>query len=879
MSTASAKAAGTAASRLNTLSFVLTGPLMGEVYVYRLPAQFSAAWSRLPRPRTADAQRPTASLATAARAVTGRRLVFTDPERPAPAGPWKDRALIITSEAIDFGMWRHLVREWEGRLPGHEGRDTLSELLEPEAGGPYPLAEVLHRDDSGRITGPGWAFRVAGWHVAELLGSRALKIGALAEPLQLTLDSEGDLLTWDQPLERELVWTDEQTGERRRRVGYAMDRIHIEVEPAPGGKVLVAHLEARVARIATSWFGVKNIHLRHPADAEVVLKAPVLQRRGKDEHGQWRTTALAYKGSTAQIVEACGITPLPDLADVDFDKPGQVRAIHTTARHPIGKGAGSRLMRSLEEHATLALNASSLSYQGSGIRIPKVSPEPPPVVPADNLAPAMVAAGYQRLRVVALYDDPHWKRRVLGQLARDFGRPDLEELEDGTVVPVVPGMLMVTVRVPEIVRHGPHQRLPILNGLPWLRPPADPTEVTALLIETTIPGKDEVDAKKVLKPMLAQRGMPSQFLTMASASDPMRLSIADKIAAARARTAGREPDPVAPKDDPAAQNAIAGLLTDCGIIDDRLATAACHPLARDTALDRDAWLVGVWTRLHRYPTVRGRTPNPPRLAITLVAFKASARPQAAYWPTLMYTGGRWQPLTAARTAHHAGPIGHAGHHLLDGAGGPARARDYVEQALAQLDNDRSVVVFTELQQTLWPGLANHTLGDGLLPGQSLAAAGRDIAVVRVTHGSRTPRPTHRTGGSTRSPKDEDKAAMPEKILYSSDHGGVTSWLFAAETRQHKGGQRTGTDYTRRTLPENATARLGADFHAITRAEYTVAHAGTWDEQKLVGLAARLSQQSAGWNGRTLLPLPLHLARNADEKHPQYVNPEEDDDQE
>lgn len=122
-----------------------------------------------------------------------------------------------------------------------------------------------------------------------------------------------------------------------------------------------------------------------------------------------------------------------------------------------------------------------------------------------------------------------------------------------------------------------------------------------------------------------------------------------------------------------------------------------------------------------------------------------------------------------------------------------------------------------------------------------------------------------------------EAAMPEKILYSSDHGGVTSWLFAAETRQHQGGQRTGTQYTRRTLPENADSKLGADFHAITRTEYTVARPGRWDEPRLVALAARLSQQSASWSGRTLLPLPLHLARNADEKHPQYVSPDEQDD--
>ncbi|MGW4935143.1 RNaseH domain-containing protein [Streptomyces sp. NPDC004166] len=113
-------------------------------------------------------------------------------------------------------------------------------------------------------------------------------------------------------------------------------------------------------------------------------------------------------------------------------------------------------------------------------------------------------------------------------------------------------------------------------------------------------------------------------------------------------------------------------------------------------------------------------------------------------------------------------------------------------------------------------------------------------------------------------------------LYVSDHGGVRSWLFAAETRQHKGGQRTGTDYTRRTLPGASQSKLGSDFHAITRTEYTVARAGTWQEERFVGLAARLSQQSARWNGRTLLPQPLHLARNADEKHSQYVSTGEED---
>jgi hypothetical protein len=240
----------------------------------------------------------------------------------------------------------------------------------------------------------------------------------------------------------------------------------------------------------------------------------------------------------------------------------------------------------------------------------------------------------------------------------------------------------------------------------------------------------------------------------------------------------------------------------------------------------------------------------------------------------MYSDEGWLPLARARTRHHTGPIGKPGHNLRDVDGGPARIRDHVEQALARIPTHGGVVIFTEPQRALWPGLANSTHGDGLLPGALLAHRGTDVAVVRVTHGAHTPRPTSRIGGTARHPADSDKAAMPERILYASDHGGITSWLFAAESRQHRGGERTGTDYTRRTLPESATGKLGADFHAITRTEYTVPLIGAWSEERLVGLTARLSQQSASWGGRTMLPLPLHLARNADEKHPLYVAPDD-----
>ncbi len=160
-----------------------------------------------------------------------------------------------------------------------------------------------------------------------------------------------------------------------------------------------------------------------------------------------------------------------------------------------------------------------------------------------------------------------------------------------------------------------------------------------------------------------------------------------------------------------------------------------------------------------------------------------------------------------------------------------------------------------------------------MPGQSLIAQGWGVAVVRVGNGQGTPQPSRRTGGGGKLPSNSLQPVMPEKILYRHDHGDVVSWLFSGQSRQHAGGQRTGTQYTRRTLPGGQLAQMGAPFHAMTRTEYVVAHCGGWREEQLVGLAARVSEQAAMWDGRTNLPAPLHLAKSADEKHPGFVDQE------
>ncbi|MEU9339508.1 DUF3962 domain-containing protein [Streptomyces sp. NPDC048290] len=708
--------------RLFTLSFPLDDRLLGAVHAYPQDETFAPAWRRLPRPRGKDAVQPIASLQTAARAVTGERLMFTNPDRPARTGPWAGRSVIVTPGPLDEAVVRTVMREWETRLDGHDGHDTLAALLQLSDDGPQPLSSLLHRDATGRITGPRWAFRVAGWRLAGMLAAQPLPVDENLPALRFHLDTEGDLLAWQAPLVPERTWIDEESGKRRRIAGYAMERIHIEVEAAPGGKTLIAHLSARISRVATHYKGIRNVLLRHPVNPDIILKAPITTRWGKGPEGFMQPKEVRYRGATAQIVEACGVGRLPEPPLTGLDELTEVRGVHRTGKHPIDKGAGAMFHARLEEHAGQVFGQEPVVYAGTSIKVTKPGGSLPPYVPADRMAGAMTVARLDTVRTVVLYESAEWRTRVMGQLARDYARPELADLPDEQPVVLAPGYELVAVRLPELVRHGSHDRSLILNTLPWFKPGAGRALVTALC-ETRYPTEQEkeagvTDAKHALKVLFAERGIPSQFITMDSdAGDPYRLNTPEKVARARARNAGLPEPDVAYKDDHAVQIALGSLHCDSGIIDNRLAATAFHRNARDTALDREAVAVGLWTRYHRFDERPGRPRRPAVLAITLVAMRIPLG-EDAYWPTLMYSEQGWLPLAQARALHHAGPIGKKGHHLREDHGGPDNVRASVERALAALGDRYPIIVSPRSVSGSGPACATTGSGTALFPGRA-----------------------------------------------------------------------------------------------------------------------------------------------------------------
>lgn len=465
--------------------------------------------------------------------------------------------------------------------------------------------------------------------------------------------------------------------------------------------------------------------------------------------------------------------------------------MHPTGKHPTDKGTGAMFHARREEHATHVLGQKPVVYTGTTIKISAPVGNLPPYVPAGNMADAMTNAQLDAVRTVVLYESAPWRTRVMGQLARDYARPELADLPDEQPVVLAPGYELVAVRLPELVRHGSHDRGLILNTLSWFKPGAGRSLVTALC-ETRYLSEQEkeagvMNAKHALKGLFAERGIPSQFITMDSdPGDPYRLNTPEKVARARARNAGLPEPEVTYKDDHAVQIGLGSLHSDSGIIDNRLAATAFHRNARDSALDRETVAVGLWTRYHRFAERPGRPRKPAVLAVTLVAMRIPLG-EDAYWPTLMYSDRGWLPLAQARALHHAGPIGKRGHHLRDDHGGGRTTCAPMWTGRWPPSGTSSRSSFSPRSGSGsglgWAGLGNDRLRDGAVPGQSLITQGWDVAIVRVGNGQGTPQPSRRTGGGRKLPTDPLQPVMPEKILYRHIHGDVVSWLFSGQSRQ------------------------------------------------------------------------------------------------
>lgn len=797
--------------------------LLGTVTAYPLTAEFQAAWAALPggRPRYR-------ALATGLTAATGKPVrLFGERDLTAWERENGAKALLLTTDSALDHRLRVAVRAWERHLRG-DGTGVLADLV-PDPQDRRYFADFVDFRAGAVPVAPNWVFKVAAWQIARTLAEHPLPIDGRA-PVRLRMDTSGRLLAWDVD---DLVVSRDGTA-------FAMTNVTVRLTTRPGVEDLVLTFDAHQSRIDPRGRWYESIWVERD-DAAPILDVPVDRRRVADE---WRRE---FDPAIASILSACQLRPLR-LPDEFPARPAAYRPrLLPGGPHALGSGPGPRFMLRLHEYITAELPLlSPLTYElDKRINIPeRVEKYPPEGVRPESIGPT----GYKMVTIACLYRTAQARDRMFDQLHQLTGhRP----ASDGARTPVHERLHLLARHCPDLVDHRTPNRAAHLDSL---RLPDEDGHLVVAWVETEFHSdmeSPEIDAKPHLRRLFGHLGIPTQFLATEPVALPPR--------AQRAETTQEY----------AATAALRDLLRSAGVLDERIRGALAQDRLRNR-LERRCLLVGIHARAQQEARGQERP-----FVLTMTAMLAD--PDALdRWRVLMYSDRRrdWARAAEALTDFHAGAIGVT---TLGRGGEKADAtRAEVERRLSALVSselrDVPVVVFVEAEtgRTIWPGLQNGRFGAGPLPGDQLRDRGLDVAVVR-THAnmSELGRPVTRVDEG-RQAGDPRQPAAPGKGVYRLVESVEPSWLFAGKSRSldAKGG-RTGAQHTRWTLPEQLSRELGAPWHSYTAREIVVVRPGGWEPVELAALAARLCEQSVAWDGRTLVPTPLHISVAADRDHPEY----------
>lgn len=825
--------------------------LLGQVAVYPWGSDFTDAWQRLPKtPRRggAPAKPPYRQLLTGLTAVHGRPVRIVEDwqlsEEDRDAGI---EGMIITADPINPFRLTTCVRTFERQLRKGEDRNTLAPAL-PTVDTSRAFTDYITTADSGTAQAPGWLFESAIWAIMAKLASRKLRLEDNGPALTLRMDTDGSLLAWDDLIANQ--WSD--------YIGYAMLRVTARIITLPRIPELAIVFDAHMSRINNQWRGSKTAWIERQNSDLPILRVPVKNVRPATDDAPWTTVVANH---AAVIAEACRMERL-DLDQELPARPGQVRPLVPGPRvHPVGKGPGARVMMRLAEHIARTCPELQplewLKNKTTKVRTPKRQVLTDPkgkgeektlLVTPEIIADAMEAAGSKRLRLLCLYDTSAARQRMTTQL-RAF-TPAAAPTFDDEATEVHPRLVVSFHRVAELLAHGDRDRMALASDIEAIAKQEAGTVVA--WVETEYDpktGKATDDAKNPVRRVLAQLGIPAQFLATPPSDTPQQTP---------RRGRGKSTDA---KTDHRAMAAAADLLLrTTGVIHPDLTSDILQDFLDGTG-HPSVHLVGLHSRL-QHSGVEG---VPPKLVVTATAIHAHHDPRRP-WTVRMWsdTANQWVPQPTGIAHFHAGPIGST----QRGRRGEkaVESRLHIESILDALPPGPAVIMVDTLSfRSIYPGLQNNHFGVGALPAVSLSAV-RDVAIVRCNTSREVPRPVNRQGGQ--QPDDPRQPAAPDRYVYQLT--GSNLWLLSKSSRLYraKGGS-IGARYTPWTLPTNLRYMLQDDWHSYTGTEITVPQTGIWSAHALVMLTARLCDHTITWDDRTLGPMPLHLATRADLTHPDY----------
>ncbi|MFD7907487.1 RNaseH domain-containing protein [Kitasatospora sp. NPDC059747] len=908
---------------LNTLAFTMDPKKLGKVVLYALSEDFAQAWSLLPSYRDYEGAKPVrpayASLATALSAVTNQPVVIMPDTLGKPDDETRTPTMLATTKIIEPRLLSRAVRAWERHIRKDDDANTLAPLLDQCTPTRANLASFIDQATTGRPRAPQWFFRVAAWNIAAELARHPLPLPLPHRPSPAAPPEEGGLADepdgqqpepsdgaeGDQPIKQpQLTWLMDTNGSllgwnhlltntagRRRTEGVAMHKLDFRVITLPGEPLITVHVLPTFSRLATHWAGTRTAFVHR--GTKTILRVPVGHRR--TEEG-WEPY---IRGFAARVVGSCDLKPVT-LCDNEglSHKNRPIRVlIPGPTEHPLGKGTGTRFNFALARHIDTVLGPRLGLRQVSYVRTERqVARNAKGRVLREDLDHALAGTGHDHIRILALYDREHTRRRMIEALVPYTDSPDLvDDWEDESDCKLTACTSVWFRRLPALVassRPDWNRELAFLDALPG---PA----LNGVWVETVWNPKKssrrdrgaDYDPKRDLRRHFHQRGMVSQFIafkeppkakeeaaretaTTVPAAEPEPLdsvpgpateTLENETADLDGTEADKSGRPRGPRLDFPAVNGLRDLLLRLGAVDRRLADAV--------PLDHPAVLVGLHLRQQRASTRTIGSADQTQMVEVLTALHTHPDPTVP-WRLEMYSRRlhAWLPIAEAESSFGAGPIGVAGHARHED--GARLVREEIRSALRVLPGVAPVVIFTDAEacRTIWPGLQNARLGHGPLPGDSLREDGRAAADVCInTSYGEVPTPIDRVG---RRRPDPHKPAAPDEWLYRrTTTAGVTSWYLAQTSRTYNGFGQTGTNgsqHTRFTIPEALNAQLLAkDWSSFTAIQITVPAAGPYVPETLAALTAALCHQSLAWDSRTRHPVALHIAGSVDRNHAEY----------
>lgn len=666
---------------LTTLTYRLDPELAGSVTAYPSTPELCSAWEasrnvfvqregarRDPSPANGFRALPRRSLAVALRALLGDVAMLHDPR--GDDVPW-----LVTREPVDPWLLRNTVSAWQAAATGSSTSD-LADAVTACVPVRVDLGEFVH--DSASL--PSWAWPCAVWKAMRQLATEPLDLGYRA--IALRLDTEGELLTWD-----DLV-----TVVGQKRTNAAMHRITGKLISMPGERWPLLRLDARISRVAVSDYKVDHAWIDLGRSDAALLRSELWRHR---INGAWTTR---YPTALSEALQSVSATRMPEMpADPGASPSGPVRLQHVSeGNHRLGTGPGQAFLGVVQVAADAQFGAARrLDLRLARMQfVRRIKGAPAP----DTLDRAVVAAGAERLVVHVLPADAQGRERVRRLVASQLGADDHQFRPlDGEISDH--GRLSVVFHAPTPALLGP--------GMPDLPPVGRPdaSDIAVALVETSkelAANKD--DPKPLVRRALAERNIASQFFD--NSSTPATRDATDHPAVAAWRDA----------------------LRSAGVFDDRLNIAV-------DLNERPTLLIGGHVT---YPYGAGG------IVAVLTALVVGHDGDATHWRAVGYRpGAGWLRYVDAVTDHHRSPLV-AEAHRGSWPSASAAVVSYVDAAIDQLLREHpthAALAFFDtdgVARRLWSGLTNKRLTVGSLPGGP--GVEDRLAVVRLNSTDEVPQP-------------------------------------------------------------------------------------------------------------------------------------------